>query len=59
MLGIGDAWPLIEMVVLVYSGSDPETIAAVDAFNHFFALTFQFGIIAFLFTMVCSVIARS
>lgn len=59
MFGIGDEWPLIQMVVLIYSGSDPDTIAAVSSFNNYFSLTFQFGVLAFLFTLVVTLIARS
>jgi hypothetical protein len=58
-LGIGDNWPLIAMEVLQYSGSDSDTIAAVAGFNSFFALTFEFGVIAFMFTMICTLLARS
>lgn len=58
-LGIGGGWPLIFMEVLAYSGSDPETIAAVSSFNNFFSITFEFGVMAFMTTMIVSIIARS
>jgi len=51
--------PLIEMTVLTYSGTDPNTLAAVASFNSYFSLTFEFGVLAFMFTMITSILARS
>lgn len=59
MLGIGDVWPLIWMDIMVYSGTDPDTIAAVTNFNAFFSIVFQMGVIAFIFTLICTTLARS
>jgi len=59
MFGIGDDWPLISMYVMAYSGSDPETIAAVESFNNYFSLTFEFGVIAFIWTQIIVIISRS
>lgn len=57
-LGLGSI-DLIWMEVLVYSGTDPETIAAVESFNAFFSLTFEFGMLAFMATVITSLLARS
>lgn len=58
-LVFGGDWPLIWMSVLAYSGSDPATIAAVEAFNGYFSLTMEFGIMAYMFTIVAALISRS
>ena len=57
-LGIGEI-DLIWMEPLLYSGTDPETIAAVESFNAFFSLTFEFGILAFMATLITTLLARS
>lgn len=59
MYGIGDTWPIWDLVVLTTTSTDPDTIAAVDAFNWYFSVTFEMGLVAFLFTLVCLVLARS
>jgi len=58
-LGIGGVWPIVEMILLVYSGTDPEMIAICDAFNIFFSLTFTVGAMSFLCVMLLSLMARS
>lgn len=58
-LGIGDNWPLIYMAIMQYSGSDPVTQASVESFNWYFSVTFEFGVIAWLFTVVVTLLARS
>lgn len=58
-LGIGDSWPIIEMVILQYQGTDPEMIAICDAFNAWFSLSFTFGAMAFLCVTLISLMARS
>jgi len=57
-LGLGNI-DLIWMEVLFYSGADPETISAVESFNAFFSLTFEFGMLAFMWTLITSLLARS
>lgn len=59
MLSLGDVWSLWFMEPLVYSGSDPNTIAAVDAFNGYFSITFEFGVMAFMYIMIVTLLARS
>lgn len=58
-LGIGGQWPVVWMEILVYNGNDPETIAAVEAFNGFYSLTFTLGAISFLCVTLLSLMARS
>lgn len=58
-LGIGGSWPLIWMEVLQTTSTDPTTVAAVEAFNGYFSLTIEFGMIAYLFTLVVSILSRS
>jgi hypothetical protein len=57
-LGLGQIG-LIWMAPLVYAGADPETISAVESFNAFFSLTFEFGILAFIWTVIVTLLARS
>jgi hypothetical protein len=57
-LGLGEI-DLIWMQVLIYNGTDPETISAVESFNAYFSLTFEFGILAFMATLISSLLARS
>lgn len=47
------------MEPLLYSGSDPNTIAAVASFNAYFSITFEFGVMAFMYTMIVTLMARS
>lgn len=58
-LGIGDTWPIVEMTIMVYSGSDPEMIAICEAFNAFFSLGFTLGAMSFLCVTLISLMARS
>lgn len=58
-LGIGDVWPIIEMNIMVYSGTDPQMIAICEAFNAFFSLSFTLGALSALCTMLLSLMARS
>lgn len=59
MLSLGDVWSLWYMEPLLYSGTDPDTIAAVDAFNAYFSITFEFGVMAFMYLMIITILARS
>ena len=60
LFGLGNGtMDLIWMQVLVTTSTDPDTIAAVDAFNAYFSLTFQFGMLAFLATLIFTLLARS
>lgn len=59
VLGIGDSWPIIEMTIMVYTGSDPEMAAMCEAFNAFFSLGFTLGAISFLCVTLISLMARS
>lgn len=58
-LGIGDIWPIVEMNIMVYSGTDPEMIAICEAFNAFFSLGFTLGAMSFLCVTLISLMARS
>lgn len=58
-LGIGDNWPLIQMTVMQYTGTDPETIAVCDAFNAWFSVSFTFGTVSFLCVLLIALMARS
>jgi len=58
-IGLGQQLDILWFEVLVYTGSDPTTIAAVDSFNAYFSLTFMFGILAFICTMIFTLLARS
>lgn len=58
-LGIGDVWPIIEMNIMVYSGTDPQVAAMCEAFNAFFSLSFTMGAISFLCITLLSLMARS
>lgn len=57
-LGIGQI-DLIWMAPLIYNGTDSVTISAVESFNAFFSLTFEFGVLAFIWTMIVTLLARS
>ena len=57
--GIGGEFDLIWMEVLTTTSTDPTTIAAVDSFNAYFSLTIQFGMLAFICTMIFTLLARS
>lgn len=59
ILGIGDSWPVIEMTIMVYTGTDPEIQAMCDAFNAFFSLSFTLGAVSFLCVTLLSLMARS
>lgn len=59
MLSLGDVWSLWSMEPLVYSGTDPNTIAAVASFNGYFSITFEFGVMAFMYIMIVTLLARS
>jgi hypothetical protein len=56
LVGPIDLW---YMEVLTTTSTDPDTIAAVDMFNAFFSLTFEFGILSFVCTMIFLALARS
>lgn len=57
-LGSGN-FEVIWMEVLKTTSTDPTTIAAVDAFNAYFSITFQFGVLAFICTLIFTLLARS
>ena len=59
MLSLGDVWDLWYMEPLLYSGTDPDTIAAVASFNGYLSITFEFGVMAFMYTMIVTLLARS
>jgi hypothetical protein len=59
MLSLGSVWELWSMEPLLYSGSDATTQAAVDAFNGYFSITFEFGVMAFMYIMIVTILARS
>jgi hypothetical protein len=59
MLSLGGEWLLWNMEPLLYSGTDPDTIAAVDAFNAYFSITFEFGVMAFMYIMIVTIMSRS
>lgn len=59
VLGIGDSWPIVEMTIMVYQGSDPEMMAICEAFNAFFSLGFTMGAFSFLCVTLISLMARS
>lgn len=58
-VGIGGPIPFVYMELLTYSGTDAEYQAAVYAFNMYFSLVFEWGLVAFLFTLLCSLLSRS
>jgi hypothetical protein len=58
-MGIGDNWPIWDLIVMTYNGTDPTQAALIDTFNWYFSITFEMGCIAFLFTLVCVALARS
>lgn len=58
-MSLGGLWELWEMHPLIYQGTDPDMIAAVESFNAFFSITFEFGVMAFCYIMIITLIARS
>lgn len=56
---IGGIWGIWLMEIMQYGGTDPNMQAAVDSFNFYFSVTFEFGIMAFMCTMVITLLARS
>jgi hypothetical protein len=57
-IGTGEM-PIIQMDMLIYSGTDIETIAAIECFNMFFSITFQFGVLAMMCTIIVAMLSRS
>jgi hypothetical protein len=59
MFSLGSVWELWNMEPLLYSGTDENTIAAVASFNGYFSITFEFGVMAFMYIMIVTLLARS
>lgn len=58
-LGIGDTWPIVEMTIMVYQGTDPEMATICETFNAFYSLGFTMGAMSFLCVTLISLMARS
>jgi hypothetical protein len=59
VIGLSGSIPFVWCEILTYSGTDTDTIAAVYSFNMYFSLVFELGVVASIFTLLCTLLARS
>lgn len=57
--GLGGEFEIILMEILKTTSTDPNELAAIEAFNYCFSITFELGVLAILVTMIALTLSRS
>jgi len=59
LFGLGGSYEVFVMQILTTTSTLPNDIAAVEAFNYAFSITFQLGMLAMITTWITLTLSRS